>query len=116
MSTMSTMKAVRAVGCHFAIAAPPGRLWMEDISDFAGCRVQFTASSAGPCERSRSRDWWREVGENLLDNRPKARRHVVPVVQNSSDSAPRKYHAPMAIMVTCGQSWTVKNGKLAASI
>ena len=64
MSTMSTMSAVRAVGCHFAIAARPGRLWMEDISDFAGCRVQFNASSAGPCERSRSRDWWREVGEN----------------------------------------------------
>jgi hypothetical protein len=27
-----------------------------------------------------------------------------------------KYHAPMGIMVTCGQSWTIKNGKLAASI
>jgi hypothetical protein len=42
--------------------------------------------------------------------------NVVHVVRISLTSVPRKYHAPLAIMVTCGQSWTIKNGELAASI
>jgi hypothetical protein len=53
--------------------------------------------------------------EILLDNRPKVLEHVVDVVRVSLTSAPRKYHAPLAVMVTCGQSWTIKIRKLAAS-
>jgi hypothetical protein len=52
----------------------------------------------------------------VLDNRPKVRKHVVHVVRDSLASVPRKYHAPLAKVVTCGQSWTITNGKLAASI
>jgi hypothetical protein len=42
--------------------------------------------------------------------------NVVHVVRNPVTSAPPKYHAPLTTMVTCGQSWIIKIGKLAASM
>jgi hypothetical protein len=75
------------VGCHFTIAL----VWMRGhqlFEDLAGCRVQFTAPSADPCQRSRSR----ECQGVVLDNRPKVREHVVHVVRDSLASVPVGCH------------------------
>jgi hypothetical protein len=38
--------------------------------------------------------------------------NVVHVVQGSEICAPPKYHAPLTILVTRGQSWTIKMASL----
>jgi hypothetical protein len=53
--TLQRSEDMAPVGCHFTIAL----VWMrghQQFEDLAGCRVQFTAPSADPCQRSRSRD------------------------------------------------------------
>ena len=42
--------------------------------------------------------------------------NVVHGVQDSEICVPPKCHAPLTILVTRGQSWTIKNGKPAATI
>jgi hypothetical protein len=55
---------------------------------------------------------WRRWGQQ---NCSEIAVNVVHVVHNHVFCAPRKYHARLRIVVTCGQFWTIENGKFAAS-
>ena len=59
--------------------------------------------------------WGLSRGE-VLNRMRKVHQNVVHVVRESETSAPRKYHAPLSKMVTCGQSWIIKNAEFAASM